>query len=349
MAFSGQSAAQVGNSGQLLRAYASDAELISREYIRPYAEGLGAVANTGWIQSAHSHSVLGVNVGVRFGAAVIPSGKGSFDLSELPLDNIRPVNAANSVSPTISGNGNRGPEVELFRRNAFTNEDEIIATFNMPQGSGFSYTFAPMVQAAVGLPYDTSVMLRFVPTVNIPEYGRYGAMGLGVKHELNQWIPGYLPVDVSIMAAYMSIGLGGNFTIAPSGNEYDSDPNNLDTPERWSDQEISLRSNSWNANLIAGKSFGLMSVFGGVGLQSSVMSMDFTGEYPQYDLVVDEDGNSEIVLNSLKDPISFDINADTAFRAFLGGSLNLGLIYLAADITYADYAVYNVGMGISFR
>ena len=346
----GKSQAQVSNTGPLLQGSLDDATLLTQEYIRPYAEGLGAVANTGWVHKAGTHSVLGFDLSLRFGASVIPQGKNEFDLNALNLNTIRPVNTANSVTPSVSGSNNPGPQVEVFKPNPLTGQDEVITSFNMPSGSGFGYALAPMVQAGIGLPYDTDLMIRFVPTVSIPGYGEFGVFGIGFNHELNQWIPGYLPIDLTVMAAYMNIGLTGNYTVAPSPSDYDSDPNNLDTPARWAGQSAALSSSSWNANLMAGRTLGPLSVFGGLGFQSTSMSLDFKGEYPVYNLQVNQQGDDvEVVLDSMVDPLTVNVDTGATFRTFAGASVKLGFLYVTADVTYAEYAVFNAGLGFTFR
>ncbi|MCH8558515.1 MAG: hypothetical protein LAT84_11855 [Balneolia bacterium] len=344
-----QTHAQVGNTGSFLQGSLDDASILTAEYIRPYAEGFGAVANTGWVYKAGTHSVLGFDLSLRFGAAAVPSGKNQFNLNELGLSSIRPINPASSVTPSVSGSNSAGPQVEVFQPNPVTGEDFVITSFNMPSGSGFGYALAPMVQASVGLPYDTDIMLRLVPSVSIPGYGDFGLFGLGFNHELNQWIPGYLPVDLTVMAAFMNIGLTGSFTLAPSPSDYDSDPNNLDTPVRWAGQQAGLSSNSWNANLMAGRSLGPLSVFGGLGFQSTSMEIDFTGEYPVYELAVNQQGDVEVVLDSITDPLTVNVDTGATFRTFAGATVKLGFFYFSAEVTYAEYAVLNAGLGFSFR
>lgn len=341
--------AQLGNTGTFLQASLDDASLLTTEYIRPYVEGFGAASNTGWMFKAGTHSVLGFDLSVRAGAAIIPSGKNQFDINDLELNSIRPLDSANSITPTVSGRNSSGPQVGIIQTNPITGAEEIINSFAMPSGTGFSYAPVPTVQANLGLPFDTDIMFRFIPTLSISEFGEFGLIGLGLKHELNRWIPAYLPVDISIMAAFMDIGLTGSFTLSPSDMDYDTDPNNLDTPDRWAGQKAVLNSRSWNANLMIGRTLGPVSLYGGAGLQSTLIDIDFDGEYPVYNLVVNEQGTAEIELGSQVNPLSLNIETETGFSTFAGLSFKLGFFYFTGEFTYGEYSVLNAGLGFSFR
>ncbi|MCH8569168.1 MAG: hypothetical protein LAT67_12915 [Balneolales bacterium] len=344
--------AQVGSSGQLMRASVEDAQILAREYIRPYSDGLGSVSNTGWLSKAKSHSVLGFDVRFRFGAAAIPDNMGSMNVNELGLSNLRPENPSNSISPTISGENRNGPRMQLFDTITMpdgSQQDIVINEFNLPGGTGFSYTLAPMIQAGIGLPFNTDLMVRFVPTIDIGGYGEFGILGFGVLHEITQWLPFYSPIDISIMGGFTTIGVSGNMSIVPGSNDYDVDPDNLDTPQRWSNQTAGLDSYSWNANILAGKTIGPLSVFGGLGLQSAQLNLKMTGEFPQYEVRLNENFEPERVLRSVQDPIDIELNTDPVFRTFGGISMKLLLLEFTIEASYAEYPVVNAGIGFTFR
>ena len=79
----------------------------------------------------------------------------------------------------------------------------------MPKGIGYNVVPAPMLQANVGLIKDTDITARYIPVTNIKNLGDLSLTGIGIKHGLNQWLPGgkLLPVDLSIMAAYTTLSL----------------------------------------------------------------------------------------------------------------------------------------------
>lgn len=348
--------AQVSDTGEFLQALEagtlSDVELMVNAYARPYAEGLGAVSNSGWVTGAGTHGVLGFDFKISLGIAAVPDSKSTFDLNELGLTNIRATDPANSVNPTISGTDGTAVGVSVFADVPGFEQPQEISSFDLPSGTDFAYTPAPMVQLGVGVPKNTDIMLRFVPEVGIGDYGDFSIFGLGVKHELNQWIPAPLPVTLSVMGGYTNIDLSGSFTLTGSDVEYDEDPNNLDQPSTWEGQQAVMANNAWNANLLAGKSLGPLGVYAGIGMQSSSFELEFDGRYPFLELGTDTSGGQpEVVreLSTIEDPVRLDIDSGTIFRGTIGASLKLALLKFNLDFTYAEYPVLNAGFGLTFR
>ena len=74
-----------------------------------------------------------------------------------------------------------------------------------------------MVQANLGLFLGTDVTVRYVPETEILDYGNVDLVGVGIKHELNQWIPGgkLLPIDLTIMAAYTQFNMAVDLEFNP--------------------------------------------------------------------------------------------------------------------------------------
>jgi len=348
LAGSEYSQAQIANTGQLLRAGMDDAEILVTEYIRPYAEGFGAMNNTGWVQMAGTHGVLGFNVGLRVGATAIPDSRGSFDLNDFDFRFLRPADPNDTVSPTISGENNSGPEVQLFQQ--FEGFGEVpLYSFNLPSGTGVGYAFAPMIQLSVGLPQSTEVSLRFVPEMTFGDYGTISVFGLGIKHEINRWIPIYLPIDISVLGGFSQTGLTGNYTLAPGSGDYDEDPDDLDRESTWEGQRAVLGSTTWHVNALAGRSLGPIRVYAGLGLQGSRMQIDFEGTHPSINIQLNDDGMPVRVLSSITDPLQVDVDPGTTFRTMVGGTISLGFIRFTAEMTYADYPVLNAGIGIGIR
>lgn len=346
--------AQVSDTGDFLRALQEDTiddvGLLLEAYTRPYAEGLGAVSNTGWVRTAGTHSVLGFDLSLSLGIAAVPGSKNEFDINDLGLTNIQ-ASGPESVSPTISGRRGTAVGVDVFADVPDVGRQEI-TSFALPSGTDFAYAPAPMIQLSVGVPKNTDIMLRYVPEVSIGRYGDFSIFGLGIKHELNQWIPGYLPVDISFMAGYTDIDLTGSFTLSASDIDYDEDPNNLDRASVWEGQRANMNSRAWNANLLAGRTLGPLGAYIGLGIQSSSFELDFDGRYPFLELETRvEDGQAEAVrvLSSIEDPVQLEIDSGTIFRGVVGGRLRLGFVQFNLDFTYAEYVVLNAGVGFTFR
>jgi hypothetical protein len=348
--------AQVSDTGEFLQVLEagalSDVELMLNAYSRPYAEGLGAVSNSGWVSSAGSHGILGFDLRLSLGIAAIPDGKNSFDLSTLGMSNIRASDPNETINPTISGTDGTDVGVTVFADVPGFDEQQALSEFTLPSGTDFAYTPAPMVQLSAGIPKNTDLMLRFVPEIGIGDYGDFSLFGFGVKHELNQWIPAPLPIKLSVMGGYTNIDLSGSFTVNADRLDYDEDPNNLDQPATWDGQQAVMNSKAWNLNVLAGKSLGPLSVYAGLGMQNSNFELSFDGQYPFLELDTQvSNGEPELVkrLSTIEDPVRIDLNTGTIFRGMAGASFKMLLIKFNLDLTYAEYPVLNAGASFTFR
>ena len=63
---------------------------------------------------------------------------------------------------------------------------------------------APFVQVGLGLPFKTTIKLRYVPKVNFSSKVNANLIGVGLQHDLTQYLGlvGKLPFSVSLFGAY---------------------------------------------------------------------------------------------------------------------------------------------------
>lgn len=347
--------AQIENTGKLIQSGLDDANILTREYLKPAARGFGAGLNAGWFNSAGTHRVLGFDVTFRLNAAIVPGSDKVFDIAELGLQKATLAEPGSGISPTLSGNTSTGPEVvvqetiEIMGGMQHTLE---LARFSMPGGSGFGYVPTPMLQASVGLPAGTDLIIRMLPTYTIDEYGSFSLWGLGVKHDLKTWLPGgdLIPFDLSAMAGFTSFKTSVGYLVEPGASSYEVDPNNYDRPGTWEGQQMDIASNAFTVNALIGKSFPVITLYGGVGYETSTMTIKSIGNYP---VITPEragefyTGNRE--LDIITDPLNIQIRGTNHFRALAGLRLKLLILTISADYTVAEYSMASVGVGFSFR
>lgn len=315
--------AQLDEVNSILVGGVDDATLILDRYLEPLGVGFGQALNTGWVGSARPHGVLGFHVGVGLGVARVPESDRAFSVNDSELQQLRVANPGIGSSPTFSGASSAATyRFETRQENPATGEP--FTSFELPPGSGSSLILVPQFQASVGLIGGNSVALRFAPPVNLGDYGSVGIWGLGVQHGLNQWIPGgqFLPVNFSIHAGYTSLNMSTSFN--------DGAP----------DQELSWSSNGMVVDVLAGASFLMVGVYGGVGIETSSSRLALDGTYsirtgPQ---------TQEIV-----DPIDRSLGRTSGARALLGARLRLLLFTVNAEYTLARYPSLNVGVGLGIR
>lgn len=334
--------AQLDEIGSFMTAGAADGELLAREYIRPFGESFGSVMNTGWVNRGDTHGTLGFNLQVRVGAAQVPDAGRNFDLDELDFSNLRMVNEeASSITPTVSGPRDNGPLMEVYEE--FQGQEVVVENFNMPEGTGVPLVPAPMISAGVGVPFDSNIMLRYVPTQEFADLGAMDMYGFGVKHGLNQWLPGgaVMPVSLSLMAAYNHFGVTAYPDVTPREGVHNPDPQDYD------EQQVLLNAESFTINALAGRNLPFLNFYAGLGYEVSSTRIAVEGPYPI--TTADANAPGDLVIDHIHDPVDLDYDGINNFRAMAGVRANILILDFFADVTLAQYPVYNAGIGISFR
>ncbi|MDG5766393.1 hypothetical protein QA596_02860 [Balneolales bacterium ANBcel1] len=342
--------AQLDDLGAFIEGGAEDAQLLLQEYIRPFGSGFGGGINSGWVDRAGTHGLFGFHVKVSATSAFVPSSDRSFDVNALNMENLFVLHGDDPVTPTFSGSSDSGPMLGFRSQHPQTGEMVEYEAFRMPEGTGLRFIPTPMVQAGVGLPKNTELMIRFVPTLSFDDYGEFHLLGFGAKHELNQWIPGgrLLPITLSVMAGYTTIGSETNLEARPTPDEYEQVADGVDVENDWDDQRIRLNTNAFTMNLLVGRSLPVFSFYGGIGFETSTTSVKMDGNYPYY-ILVESDGDIVRELNALADPIDFSVDGSNSLRAMAGIRIRLFPFTLNVDYTLADYSMVSAGFGISFR
>ena len=134
----------------------------------------------------------------------------------------------------------------------------------------------------------------------------------GIKHGLNQWLPGgkLLPIDVSIMAAYTTLSLNADIS---------------------SKQSVETTTDGFVLNALVGKTLPFLSAYGGIGFQTGSFALD-----------IDQGG-------LLSESISYTQDSDAAIHAMAGFQLKIAILRIYVEATMAEYATVNAGIGIGLR
>ncbi len=349
------------NTGEIIKAGKEDGSVILGSYVNPLLKSIGAGLNGGWYQSAKPLGPGGFNLNSSINTILIPSADQSFDASALNLKTISYVNdpSNNKMSPTVFGKDKPGSQMEI--RTNINGVDTSIYKFNLPQGSGYALMPVPVLQLNLGLVKKTEIGLRYFPPFDLR--GMSGSLkGLSVMHDIKQWIPGLksLPVDVfdlSVMAAYTDFNSEVKFEGANSiqasvdNNTYNPNPSKV-----YSNQRMELKGSAWNANIVASKKIAILTIYAGVGYQSSTVETGMKGDYPV--TVLNDISN---VVNPMDpsfgkykrvvevtDPLSTKATL-SGVRANAGFRLKLTVFSLHADYTYSQYPMVTFGLGIGMQ
>ena len=343
--------AQLGDVGQILQSSTEDAETLVQAYLKPFGSGFGAGLNSGWTNTAQPHKTLGFDLTVSTGLAVVPDADKSFDISALNLQELE-VESGPSTLQTINGKSDV-PTTTLAAYETINGQREQLFEFDMPTGTGFGYVPAPELKAGIGIIKDTELMLRYVPEIDIDDYGTFSQYGFGAKHGLNQWLPGgkLLPVNLSVMFGYTNQTVSSDFRL--TGEDIITDPNRTENPfanqpQTWDGQKIEIDTKAYTINALVGKSLPVISVYGGVGYEFSTMSIGTPGTYPTIE--ENEQGSQKpLTVATMEEPIGLDIDGENGIHALAGFRLRFTIFHISASYKLANYSTLNAGFGISFR
>lgn len=344
--------AQIDLAGEILRAGTDDANLLFKEYIRPFAEGFGADLNTGWFSRSRPKEALRLDIMFRTGVAIVPSGSRTFPIDEIPFIFLDHVGGPQEVQ-TAFGATTDGPKMGMFGYNPFTGERQELGGFTMPGGMGHPYVPAPIIQAGLGVGVDTEFIIRYVPQINLGIM-KVGTNGFGIKHRVNQWLPGgqRLPVDITLHAGFSHLSSKVQLSVEPDEGEDIYNPYR-DNPAAWSGQSVNLQAVGFSGNLIVGKSFSSLSFFGALGIQTSRMNVSTPGGYPvtTFNHEYDERDSSEQArrkrVERIQNPVNLKFKEPNMLNGTAGFSFDYAMLTLSGSLSYSNYAVLNLGVGVN--
>ena len=298
---------------KFLDAGGDNVEALTKAYLSPLPNGIITGLNSGWTTKAKPTKTLGFSLQLRASFATVPAVEQIFDANTIGLEGI-------SVSPgkssTIAGENINGQILTLPDN----------STLTLPSGINFPYVPTPMVQANLGLFLGTDVTVRYVPEVDLQDFGSVDLLGVGIKHDLNQWIPGgkLLPVDLTVMAAYTQF----NMSI------------DLEFNQGAQGQRVESATQAIVTNFLIGKTIPLLSAYAGIGYQLGDFELNMLGDY-----II----GSGVRQSTLTDPVSYTQSYNGGIHLIAGAQIKLALFRLFAEVTTAEYTTFNGGIGIGLR
>jgi hypothetical protein len=344
---------QIEDIGLMLTGGVDDAQQMLTEYLRPFANALGANINGGWYNTAKVHKLGGFDITFTASVAFAPDAHKTYDLSQVTLQALYDDNIAN----TVAGEKNTGPELS-YQRDILGNPVTYLQ-YDHPAGTGVDFIPSPMINAAVGLPKGFEIMGRYMPTVKIGNAAKAGIWGAGFKHDVKQWIPvlARMPVfHLSVMYGYTNIKVNTELTsITP---ELIGATDITTGGVSFEDQNFDVVTQGHTANALVSANLPVVCFYGGVGVSITQTNLKLNGYYPIPTIVTDPtDPNfgTPVVGNeqALKDPINVEIkNQDggtTKPRLNAGIRFKFAVITLHFDYTWANYSVATAGFGVNIR
>ncbi|NQT34196.1 hypothetical protein HQ587_03315 [bacterium] len=325
----------------------------AKGYIGPFSTAFGTAMNSGLYHTAKPHGMLGFDISFKFAVVTVPDDAQTFDFLMPTVSVPDPLNPGQTIdldgnilfpdreNPTVFGEDEVDPfsitaesvraafEYVLVDIDSIMTQDEfnlwatginwddqLNAIPTMPRFPGIGFNALPlfMPQVSVGLIKKTEVMLRFMPKVKLNDDIDAGFIGIGIKHNLDQWLPIPLfPIDISAQYVWQSLTIGDL-----------------------------LKSGHSSFTVMASKKIGIgvsITPYIGMGFESSTLDVSYTIENPSNNPMLPADGTE----------IDFSLDGDNSFRMTGGVRFGLPFITLNADYSIGEYKTYSLGFGFSLR
>ena len=298
---------------QVTLSNAEDANEFLQAYLSPLGESLGAGLNNGWYNTAKPHKLGGFDLTFTLNTVLVPKGKQNFN-----PDKINNFSSEDATTPTILGKG----EGATITYNGFE--------FNMPeQGSALNVLPVPMIGIGIGLIKKSEIDIRYVPTykynAGFVGKGSIGLWGVGVKHDILQWIPlvgDAFPMSLSLQAGHTSLNT------------------DIEIKSQGVAQEVELAVKATTINLIASRKLLMFTGYAGIGYNNSTTSFDGKTSFKL--------GAGSQVLD-FNVPLEMKFDSQNEFRANIGFRFNITVFAIQANYTFSEYPTATLGVGVSIR
>ncbi len=175
-----------------------------------------------------------------------------------------------------------------------------------PPGVNQTSVPAAIPQVAVST-MGTEVMVRFLPKTQVEDV-EADLLGVALKHSISQYIP-LIPIDIAVQVMYNKLSIGSP------------------------DLSISTTNLAFNAH--ASRSFGLVTLYGGLQYEQTKMDIDyvFTGT------------GAELLDNN---ELSVKLDGENNIRLTLGAALRLAFFVFNADVNIGSQMAVVGGINFEF-
>ena len=295
---------------EILSGDIAQGEKLIEAYFTPMAESFGAGLNNGWYNTAKPHSLGGFDVTFTLNTVIIPNTAETFKIGD-EFGNV--FQSTKDEAATVFGND--GVTAMYYDPSSQVGTDSI--PFNMPGGFKTPIMPLPMIQAGIGLIKNTAIDIRYMPMLNVGDNINVNLFGIGLKHDLLQWIPGVgdaIPMSLSLQGGYTS----------------------LNTELKVAGQEVSLNTKATTINLVASKKILMLTGYVGVGYNSATTTFAADTEFKL--------GNVQF-----NDKVEMDFKSIKKLRTNIGLRLNIAVVTIQADYTFSEYPTATLGLGVSLR
>ena len=313
----------------------------AKEYVSPLISAFGSNLNSGWVQKVPEAKILGLDVNFKIigmGSFFADQSKtfnesGTYRFTSDEVDRILFASSidpksqigssiksemlssdwnVNISGPTIIGSKNDKVNVEFTGANiqgqqvgAYKNSLANVGGFldNLPIFPSAA------VQLTLGTVYGTAVSIRYFPSIDIKDLGKFSFFGFGVLNNIDMWMSNPLPVDLGVGVFYQKLTVGDIF-----------------------------EGTSLQYGIFASKTFGaLFAVTPYAGLTLETSSMTTKYNY-----------NFDTPYGPQTARISFDVSGENSVGLTLGSTFKLAILNINVDYKLAKTNTLGGGLSFGF-
>ena len=229
-----------------------DARVLAEGYTAPIGKTLTYALNSGWATSAKTHKKLGFGLTIGGAAPFVPDVDQVFTPTGLTSLSV----PSGSLS-TVFGEGGDQELNFSFSESVLGNEIEYEGKLSFPGGLKDELPLgtvpAPIVQASVGVVFDTDLLVRFIPTMEM-QGSTFSLTGFGLKHNIMQYFGPLdkLPLNVSVLAA-----------ISKASFEYDLSDSTFGGNS--TNRKMTFEADTFTIQALASIDLPIISAFAGLG------------------------------------------------------------------------------------
>src|ERR1044071_3798862 len=252
------------------KASVADAKYLSEGYISPMMKAVGYGMNQGWYNTAKPHKFPGFDLTLSVNPVFVPSADKIFHVDNSKMTSVYLSQDINGNNPGPTGKGDVPTVLGKDKvTTTYTTKGLPSGSFNGPDGIGINFIPMPTLNLGIGLPKNTDLKVRFVPSVNLGKAtndqltGSFNLWGIGVMHDIKQWIPGVkaLPFDLSGFFGYTNMKL--------SAGVDKNQPNN----------KADFSCSASTIQVLISKKLSVLTAYAGLGFNMATTKLDVKGTY----------------------------------------------------------------------
>ncbi|GAC1525975.1 MAG: hypothetical protein NVS3B15_01520 [Sediminibacterium sp.] len=330
--------AKAQDIGQIIAGSKADANQYLNAYLEPFGKGEILNMGRGWFNTAKVHKKLGFDVSISAQLAIVPGDKESFLFRNADYTTFRLKNGATSATvPTFVGD----KSFQTIVVNTNVNGKDVSYEFNTPTGIGDDLKKnlpvlaipLPVAQVGIGLFKHTDLKVRYFPKTNFSGT-QVGVFGVGLQHEFSDYLPFIKKVPflhLSGLAAFNSVTT--NYDLTGKSNM------------EGSNQRAELKISAVTLQGIASVKLAIFEIYTALGITTGKANANLNGTYV---VSYTDKSSGQTYKYTVTDPIALSYTNGGISNTW-GVRLNLLVLKVFADYTFANYNGAGAGVAFSFR